>query len=316
MFVVNVGREMAQRRSLNETRESVEYIANLPRTIAYKIDAIEIDQPQQRGLLWYYRGTIKYVPKDHQKPERVEKDRDIIVERIHRACQHKRWTRTPWRIEGEPPPWNVFENPPDSSPQDAVERTRGANAEIVAAKGFVEFADPFAQNTHEEAGDEVHVAEVPPGVLPRESTSGDSPLRRQEYADGNGRTDPCDHSGLDLNEDLSSDKASGSPRSGIQGPNFSPRLPDDELVKMAAEKFGKASDPSRLKIMLVLAQQDRNVTELCGDLGSQSQPAVSHHLAILRVSHLVDARREGKHVYYTLTDEGRALAEVVEHVMD
>ena len=50
---------------------------------------------------------------------------------------------------------------------------------------------------------------------------------------------------------------------------------------MAAEKFGKASDPSRLKIMLVLAQQDRNVTELCGDLGSQSQPAVSHHLAIL-----------------------------------
>ena len=96
-------------------------------------------------------------------------------------------------------------------PRTQSRGTRGANAEIVAAKGFVEFADPFAQNTHEEAGDEVHVAEVPPGVLPRESTSGDSPLRRQEYADGNGRTDPCDHSGLDLNEDLSSDKASGSP---------------------------------------------------------------------------------------------------------
>jgi ArsR family transcriptional regulator, arsenate/arsenite/antimonite-responsive transcriptional repressor len=41
------------------------------------------------------------------------------------------------------------------------------------------------------------------------------------------------------------------------------------------------------------------VRALC-DLLGDSQPAVSHHLALLRVAGLIERRREGKHNYYGL----------------
>jgi DNA-binding transcriptional ArsR family regulator len=62
-----------------------------------------------------------------------------------------------------------------------------------------------------------------------------------------------------------------------------------------------------MNILKVLCEGERNVGELCHDLGDMNQPAVSHHLALLRVGHLVESRRAGKHVYYSLTSRGRGL---------
>ena len=60
------------------------------------------------------------------------------------------------------------------------------------------------------------------------------------------------------------------------------------------------SDGSRLKILLELARGgEMNVTALCRLLG-QSQPAVSHHLALLKAAGLISLRREGKHNYYSV----------------
>jgi len=59
------------------------------------------------------------------------------------------------------------------------------------------------------------------------------------------------------------------------------------------------SDETRLRTLVFLKDGEKNVTEICGHLG-QSQPAVSHHLALLRVSGLVGSRREGKHNYYSI----------------
>src|SRR4051794_15116912 len=53
-------------------------------------------------------------------------------------------------------------------------------------------------------------------------------------------------------------------------------------VRQAAMLLKQAADPTRLQVLLLLAEQERNVSPLCADLGHQSQPAVSHHLALLR----------------------------------
>lgn len=68
--------------------------------------------------------------------------------------------------------------------------------------------------------------------------------------------------------------------------------------------FKQLSDPSRLKILLALGQEEEmHVTALCQMLG-QSQPAVSHHLTLLRMTDLVAFRRQGKNNFYRL-ENGR-----------
>ncbi len=74
----------------------------------------------------------------------------------------------------------------------------------------------------------------------------------------------------------------------------------DQAVRELAQVFKLLSDETRLRILLFLAQNNElHVTDLCARLG-QSQPAVSHHLALLRVSGLIEPRREGKHNFYSV----------------
>lgn len=74
----------------------------------------------------------------------------------------------------------------------------------------------------------------------------------------------------------------------------------DQAVRDLAQVFKLMSDETRLRILLYLAQSSElHVTDLCTRLG-QSQPAVSHHLALLRVSGLIESRREGKHNFYSV----------------
>ncbi len=78
-----------------------------------------------------------------------------------------------------------------------------------------------------------------------------------------------------------------------------PPVPE-QSVRDLAQVFKLMSDETRLRILLYLAQNgELHVTDLCNRLG-QSQPAVSHHLALLRVSGLIEARREGKHNFYSV----------------
>jgi ArsR family transcriptional regulator len=80
--------------------------------------------------------------------------------------------------------------------------------------------------------------------------------------------------------------------------NF-PELPT-HLEKDLVQVFKLLSDETRLRILLYLMREgELHVTALCEKLG-QSQPAVSHHLALLRVAGLIEARRDGKHNYYSI----------------
>jgi ArsR family transcriptional regulator len=74
----------------------------------------------------------------------------------------------------------------------------------------------------------------------------------------------------------------------------------DQTVRELTNVFKLLSDETRLRILAYLAEnQELHVTDLCDRLG-QSQPAVSHHLALLRVSGLIESRREGKHNFYSV----------------
>ena len=85
------------------------------------------------------------------------------------------------------------------------------------------------------------------------------------------------------------------------------RLLDEETAFGAAGRARALSDPTRLTLAAALAQAD----ELCvcdlAWIAERSQNLVSHHLRALRAAGLVDSRREGKMVLYTLTAAGRAL---------
>jgi DNA-binding transcriptional ArsR family regulator len=77
-----------------------------------------------------------------------------------------------------------------------------------------------------------------------------------------------------------------------------------EMVEM----FRQASDPIRLDIVLTLADGERSVGELVVAL-EQSQPAISHHLALLRHGRVVCVRREGKKNLYSLREPGQKIVE-------
>ena len=76
----------------------------------------------------------------------------------------------------------------------------------------------------------------------------------------------------------------------------------------------QVSDPTRLQVVLMLAGGEQHVGALCEQL-SQSQPAVSHHLALLRHGGIIAPRRQGKNNFYGLTETGAELARVVKTVM-
>jgi ArsR family transcriptional regulator len=80
----------------------------------------------------------------------------------------------------------------------------------------------------------------------------------------------------------------------------SPIKVSDSTIHRMTDVFKLLADKSRLKIVLALAQDgELHVSALC-DLLGQSQPAVSHHLTLMRMVGLVGFRRDGKHNYYHL----------------
>ncbi len=77
---------------------------------------------------------------------------------------------------------------------------------------------------------------------------------------------------------------------------------DEGTASQMAELFSALSDTSRVRIISVLAEREMNVGELARAVGL-SESAVSHQLRGLRQMRLVRARKEGRHVYYSLDDE-------------
>jgi ArsR family transcriptional regulator, arsenate/arsenite/antimonite-responsive transcriptional repressor len=76
-------------------------------------------------------------------------------------------------------------------------------------------------------------------------------------------------------------------------------VPESTLNRLT-DVFKMMADKSRLQIVLALARDgELHVSDLC-KLLRQSQPAVSHHLTLMRMVGIVDYNRVGKHNFYRL----------------
>ena len=83
------------------------------------------------------------------------------------------------------------------------------------------------------------------------------------------------------------------------------RIADEDFSEQAA-LLKALGDPHRLAILATLARADNDVCVCDFTSGLPlNQPAVSHHLKILRESGLVTCERRGTWVYYRLAGDGR-----------
>ncbi len=78
-----------------------------------------------------------------------------------------------------------------------------------------------------------------------------------------------------------------------------PHTPGEEQFALAAELLALLGDRTRLTLLHALKEGEADVgtlTEVCG----AARPAVSQHLARLRLAGLVTTRKEGRRVIYSL----------------
>ncbi|MEU9289077.1 metalloregulator ArsR/SmtB family transcription factor [Streptomyces sp. NPDC048275] len=80
-----------------------------------------------------------------------------------------------------------------------------------------------------------------------------------------------------------------------------PRTPREEQFALAAELLALLGDRTRLALLHTLSGGEADVSTLTEECGA-ARPAVSQHLARLRLAGLVTTRKEGRRVIYSLGD--------------
>ncbi|MEW5946197.1 MAG: metalloregulator ArsR/SmtB family transcription factor [bacterium] len=82
-------------------------------------------------------------------------------------------------------------------------------------------------------------------------------------------------------------------------------------MKDARRLFAALADGNRLRILFLLAKREMYVSEIARRL-SLSQPAVSHHLAVLKNTSLVHSQRHGKRTLYSINS--RMLNDLLDYI--
>jgi DNA-binding transcriptional ArsR family regulator len=78
-------------------------------------------------------------------------------------------------------------------------------------------------------------------------------------------------------------------------------LLNDQLIELVARRFRMLGEPQRLRILQSLQAGEKTVNEIVGALKG-NQPNVSRHLQALFDAGLVDRRRAGNNIYYSIAD--------------
>lgn len=83
------------------------------------------------------------------------------------------------------------------------------------------------------------------------------------------------------------------------------RDPDSQYVELAVEVFSMLADTTRVRLILALRDGEQSVNALA-EIVSKPAPAISQHLAKLRLARFVTTRQEGTRVFYRLENEHAA----------
>ncbi len=95
------------------------------------------------------------------------------------------------------------------------------------------------------------------------------------------------------------------------------KMPPDGLLKELADFYKVFGDATRVKILCVLLESEMCVCDLAEVL-NMTQSAISHQLRVLKQMKLVKNRREGKTVFYSLSDSHIQLiiSQGIEHITE
>lgn len=91
---------------------------------------------------------------------------------------------------------------------------------------------------------------------------------------------------------------------------------DEETLFIVSQTFKALSDPTRIKILYLLAKEEKSVNEIAEQL-QLLQSTVSHQLRFLKNLRLVKYRREGTSMIYSCDDEHvmGVLKQIIDHAM-
>jgi ArsR family transcriptional regulator len=79
-------------------------------------------------------------------------------------------------------------------------------------------------------------------------------------------------------------------------------MPNEDLLIDLAELYRVFGDSTRIRILYALFESEMCVCDIAQVLG-MSISAISHQLRVLKQARLVKYRREGKTVFYALSDD-------------
>ena len=94
-------------------------------------------------------------------------------------------------------------------------------------------------------------------------------------------------------------------------------VPDQALCARAAGIFRALGDPGRLQVLALLLKKELCVTEIALALDERIT-TVSQRLKLLKGERLVQRRREGQHLFYSLTDRhvSRLVSNAIDHAQE
>lgn len=110
-------------------------------------------------------------------------------------------------------------------------------------------------------------------------------------------------------------KAKAKPKAKASKSATPGKLSDATLLH-SCELLKQVADPTRLQVIVLLSSHEElSVSAMVEKLDGQTQPALSHHLALMRHARIVTTRREGKNNMYRLTEDGKRASAVASLVL-